>query len=278
MEGGRGLHDPPHRADWDPGDPPAAALGQAAGPGRVPGPPRFRDRGADLPPDGMTIGTRRPLSVFTYYLRNKRKVVPLLLIMTLAVALMVVVQSLVSSARDTAMAIYGSYSNVEVVAPRVKSQVDADKQLTDALALLSSERAAVATAAAPPPSDSLAGLAQVLQQLRAVPDQLRAAEAADAAAAQAAIPSTAPLPASLGSAGRRAAAAADPLARTAAGQPGLGGRTRRQPAVRPHPPRRRAQAGPETAGRAAAVALAARPGAEAAPGLPGVAGLPGQAP
>jgi len=94
----------------------------------------------------MTIGTRRPLSVFTYYLRNKRKVVPLLLIMTLAVALMVVVQSLVSSARDTAMAIYGSYSNVEVVAPRVKSQVDADKQLTDALALLSSERAAVATA------------------------------------------------------------------------------------------------------------------------------------
>ena len=165
----------------------------------------------------MTIGTRRPLSVFTYYLRNKRKVVPLLLIMTLAVALMVVVQSLVSSARDTAMAIYGSYSNVEVVAPRVKSQVDADKQLTDALALLSSERAAVATAAAAPPSNSLAGLAQVLQQLRAVPDQLRAAEAAAAAAAQAAIPSTAPLQASLGSAAGHGASLQSDLTHLGAG-------------------------------------------------------------
>ena len=65
----------------------------------------------------MNLGRRRPLSVLTYYLRNKRNVLPLLLIMTLAVALMVVVQSLVSSARDTALAIYGSYSNVEVVAP-----------------------------------------------------------------------------------------------------------------------------------------------------------------
>jgi hypothetical protein len=165
----------------------------------MPGPPRFCDRRADLPPHGLTVG-RRPLSVFTYYLRNKRKVVPLLLIITLAVALMVVVQSLVASARDTAIAIYGSYSNVEVVAPRVKSQVDADKQLTDALALLSSERAAVASAAAAPPSTSVASLAQVLQQLRAVPGQLRAAEAAAAAAAQAAIPSTAPLQASLGTA------------------------------------------------------------------------------
>src|ERR1700694_2694673 len=217
MEGGRGLHDPPHRADWDPGDPPAAALGQAAGPGRVPGPPRFRDRGADLPPDGMTIGTRRPLSVFTYYLRNKRKVVPLLLIMTLAVALMVVVQSLVSSARDTAMAIYGSYSNVEVVAPRVKSQVDADKQLTDALALLSRGRAGGAPAGAPPPPSSLAGLAQVLQQLRAVPDQLRAAEASAAAAAQAAIPSTAPLQATLGSAAGHGASLQSDLTHLGAG-------------------------------------------------------------
>jgi hypothetical protein len=148
----------------------------------------------------MTTRLRRPLSVFTYYLRNKRKVLPLLLIMTLAVGLMVVVQSLVSSARDTALAIYGSYSNVEVVAPRVKSQVDADKQLTEALALLSSDRAGVASGSAAPPSSGLAGLAQLLQQLRVVPDQLRAAEAAAAASAQRALPSTAPLRATLGSA------------------------------------------------------------------------------
>jgi hypothetical protein len=148
----------------------------------------------------MTTGVPRPLSVLIYYLRNKRKVVPLLLIMALAVALMVVVQSLVSSARDTAVAIYGSYSNLEVVAPRVKSQVDADKQLTEALALLSSDRAAASSGQAAPPSSSLAGLAALLQQLRAVPGQLQAAEAAAAASAPAALPSTAPLQASLGSA------------------------------------------------------------------------------
>ena len=144
----------------------------------------------------MRLHRPGPLSVLTYSVRNKRKVIPLVLIMTLAVALMVVVQSLVSSARDSAMAIYGSYSNVEVVAPRVKSQVDADKPLTDALALLSTDRAGLQPGTATP-AGSVAGLAELLHELQAVPGQLASAEAAAAASARGAIPSTAPLQSTL---------------------------------------------------------------------------------
>ena len=115
----------------------------------------------------------RPLSVLTYYLRNKRKVVPLMAILTLAVALMVVVQSLVSSARDTAYAIYGSYSGVEVVAPRVKSQVDAYKPISEALDGLRQERGALAAGAAPA-GGGLASLAVLLDELKSVPAQLQA--------------------------------------------------------------------------------------------------------
>ncbi|HEV3232152.1 MAG TPA: FtsX-like permease family protein [Candidatus Dormibacteraeota bacterium] len=127
--------------------------------------------------------TLSPLSVLTYYLRNKRRVVPLLLILALAVALMVVVQALVSSASDTAYAIFGSYSKVEVVAPRVKSQQDAYKPIAAALDTLRAQQGALASGGAlPGAAGDLAGLSLLLADLQGLPGRLKAAA-----------PSTAPL-------------------------------------------------------------------------------------
>ncbi|MHB8507439.1 MAG: ABC transporter permease [Candidatus Dormibacteria bacterium] len=126
-----------------------------------------------------------PLSVVTYYLRNKRRVVPLLLILGLAVALMMVVQSLVGSARDTAYAIFGSYQGVEVVAPRVQSQVDAYKPIVEALAALQQDRNQV-DASGLPGSDAFAGLAALFADLQRLPSRLKASA-----------PSTVPLQAEL---------------------------------------------------------------------------------
>ena len=138
----------------------------------------------------------RPLSVVTYYVRNKRKTVPLLVILTLAVALMMVVQSLVGSARDTAYAIFGSYSQVEVVAPRVNSNQDAYKPIVAALDSLKQQRAALAAGQAADAQSATGSLAQVMQQLQdaqalstelqSLPKQLRAS-----------VPSTAALESSL---------------------------------------------------------------------------------
>ena len=108
----------------------------------------------------------RPLSVVTYYVRNKRKTLPLLVILTLAVALMMVVQSLVGSARDTAYAIFGSYSQVEVVAPRVNSNQDAYKPIVATLDSLRQERASLAAGQAADTQSATGSLAQVLQQLQ----------------------------------------------------------------------------------------------------------------
>ncbi|HEV3234604.1 MAG TPA: ABC transporter permease [Candidatus Dormibacteraeota bacterium] len=144
------------------------------------------------------MGRPRPLSVFTYYARNKRKTIPLLIILTLAVALMMVVQSLVGSARDTAYAIFGSYGQVEVVAPRVNSSQDAYKPIAATLDSLKQQRAKLA-AGGTADANAAGSLAQVMQQmqdvqayakeLQSLPQQLRATT-----------PSTAALEASLGGA------------------------------------------------------------------------------
>jgi hypothetical protein len=128
--------------------------------------------------------TFSPLSVLLYCSRNQRRVLPLLLILALAVALMVVVQSLVASASDTAYAIFGSYQKVEVVAPRVQSQEDAYRPILAALDTLRQQRGALAAGAAelpdPPSADlggisGLAGLSAFLDDLQKLPQRLQAA-------------------------------------------------------------------------------------------------------
>ena len=149
-----------------------------------------------------------PLSIFTYYARNKRKVVPLLLILTLAVALMVVVQSLVSSARDTAYAIFGSYSRVEVVAPRVRSSVDAYKPISEALDALRVDQSTLRAGGVLDGGGGVGSLAQVLLALEQLPAQLKTALPN--------LPSTAPLQASLGAASADGARLQGDLSRLAA--------------------------------------------------------------
>jgi hypothetical protein len=117
----------------------------------------------------------RPLSVLTYYARNKRKTFPLLVILTLAVALMMVVQSLVGSARDTAYAIFGSYSQIEVVGPRVNSGQDAYKPIVATLDSLKEQRARLAAGAASEASatGSLATVMQELQDAQSFANELK---------------------------------------------------------------------------------------------------------
>src|SRR4029077_5718353 len=59
-----------------------------------------------------------PLSLWHFYLRNKRKVLPVIGILALAILGVVVTDSLLASARETAYATYGSYQKVILVAPR----------------------------------------------------------------------------------------------------------------------------------------------------------------
>ena len=164
----------------------------------------------------MTLRPRPgPLSVFTYYARNKRKVVPLLLILTLAVALMVVVQSLVSSASDTAYAIFGSYSQIEVVAPRVQSSQDAYKPIAATIAALRENRAKLAGGGAIDAQGGLGNLSSVIHQLQDVQTLAGELEALQRQY-PAGLPSTAALQQSLGTASQHGQSLQADLARLSA--------------------------------------------------------------
>src|SRR5919199_4235648 len=86
---------------------------------------------------------RNPLSLTNFYLRNKRKVVPVVGILALAILGVVVTDSLLASARETAYATYGSYQKLILVAPRATSDQDLAKPLQDSLTNLQNVQAEV---------------------------------------------------------------------------------------------------------------------------------------
>src|SRR5205807_7797110 len=75
-----------------------------------------------------------PLSLWHFYLRNKRKVLPAIGILALAILGVVVTDSLLASARETAYATYGSYQKLILIAPRATRDQDLANPLQDSLA------------------------------------------------------------------------------------------------------------------------------------------------
>src|SRR3982074_1324774 len=78
-----------------------------------------------------------PLSLWHFYLRNKRKVLPVIGILALAILGVVVTDSLLASARETAYATYGSYQKLILVAPRATRDQDLSNPLQASLTRLS---------------------------------------------------------------------------------------------------------------------------------------------
>ncbi len=77
-----------------------------------------------------------PLSLWNFYFRNKRKVLPVIGILALAILGVVVTDSLLASARETAYATYGSYQKLILVAPRATRDQDLANPLQDSLTRL----------------------------------------------------------------------------------------------------------------------------------------------
>ena len=84
---------------------------------------------------------RNPLSLWRFFLRNKRKVIPVVGILALAILGVVVTDSLLASARQTAYATYGSYQKLILVAPRATRDQDLSNPLQDSLTRLSDVQA-----------------------------------------------------------------------------------------------------------------------------------------
>jgi ABC-type lipoprotein release transport system permease subunit len=79
---------------------------------------------------------RNPLSLTHFYLRNKRKIIPVIGILALAIVGVVVTDSLLASARETAYATYGSYQKLILVAPRATRDQDLAAPLATSLSTL----------------------------------------------------------------------------------------------------------------------------------------------
>jgi hypothetical protein len=84
---------------------------------------------------------KNPLSLWHFFLRNKRKVLPVIGILALAILGVVVTDSLLASARLTAYATYGSYQKLILVAPRATRDQDLSNPLQDALTRLTDVQA-----------------------------------------------------------------------------------------------------------------------------------------
>src|SRR5260370_5492255 len=77
-----------------------------------------------------------PLSLWHFYFRNKRKVLPVIGILALAILGVVVTDSLLASARETAYATFGSYQKLILVAPRATRDQDLANPLAESLTRL----------------------------------------------------------------------------------------------------------------------------------------------
>ncbi len=109
-----------------------------------------------------------PLSLSHFYLRNKRKIVPVVGILALAILGVVVTDSLLASARETAYATFGSYQKLILVAPRPTRDQDLARPLEDSLARLRAVQSEV---------DGLneaSGLSAYTEAVAQIPIQVRA--------------------------------------------------------------------------------------------------------
>ncbi|TMF59450.1 MAG: FtsX-like permease family protein [Chloroflexi bacterium] len=109
-----------------------------------------------------------PLSLRHFYLRNKRKVIPVIGILALAIVGVVVTDSLLASARQTAYATFSSYQKLILVAPRATRDQDLANPLQQSLAQLKEVQAGV---------DALAGdqgISAYYASLSTLPLELRA--------------------------------------------------------------------------------------------------------
>ena len=109
-----------------------------------------------------------PLSLWHFYLRNKRKVLPVIGILALAILGVVVTDSLLASARETAYATYGSYQKLILVAPRATRDQDLANPLKDSLNRLHDVQASVDTL------DGPGGISSYYDAVVALPAQIRA--------------------------------------------------------------------------------------------------------
>jgi ABC-type lipoprotein release transport system permease subunit len=109
-----------------------------------------------------------PLSLGRFYLRNKRKVLPVIGILALAILGVVVTDSLLASARETAYVTFGSYQKLILVAPRPTRDQDLAQPLQEAMNSLKQVQSQVDSL------DGPNGLASYYNTLAGLPDQLRA--------------------------------------------------------------------------------------------------------
>src|SRR2546423_11396802 len=108
-----------------------------------------------------------PLSLWNFYLRNKRKVLPVIGILALPILGVVVTDSLLASARETAYATYGSYQKLILVAPRATREQDLANPLAQPLSQLRDVQLKVDTL------DGPAGLSAYSDAAITIPSRLR---------------------------------------------------------------------------------------------------------
>ena len=109
-----------------------------------------------------------PLSLGHFYLRNKRKVLPVIGILALAILGVVVTDSLLASARETAYATFGSYQKLILVAPRATRDQDLANPLQDSLTRLHDVQVKVDAL------DGAAGMTSYYDAVIALPARVRA--------------------------------------------------------------------------------------------------------
>jgi len=109
-----------------------------------------------------------PLSLWNFYFRNKRKVLPVIGILALAILGVVVTDALLASARETAYATFGSYQKLILVAPRATRDQDLANPLQDSLARLHGVQLQVDSL------DGPGGITSYYNAVIALPAQVRA--------------------------------------------------------------------------------------------------------
>jgi len=109
-----------------------------------------------------------PLSLWHFYLRNKRKVIPVIGILALAILGVVVTDSLLASAKETAYATYGSYQKLILVAPKATRDQDLANPLQTSLSHLRDVKSQLETL------DGPGGISSYYDAVTALPAQVRA--------------------------------------------------------------------------------------------------------
>ncbi|GAC1478067.1 MAG: hypothetical protein PVSMB9_00170 [Candidatus Dormibacteria bacterium] len=109
-----------------------------------------------------------PLSLWHFYLRNKRKVIPVIGILALAILGVVVTDSLLASAKETAYATYGSYQKLILVAPKATKDQDLSNPLQASMSNLRDVQSQLDAL------DGPGGISSYYNAVTALPAQVRA--------------------------------------------------------------------------------------------------------